>query len=337
MIILGSSSAALALVVGSANACLCQVSSVNLNAGVSTPAGNNVSISNTTTNLLAGPANGQTTVKFISIYNSGAGAVAITVTHTDGSQLVNLQKLTLGIGYTLVYNEGSGWTLYDALGNSQVGLGPGRFVNQQVITGATTAIVASAGVTKWRVRMVGAGGQGGGGGGTTGFDGSGGGAGAYAEVVFNVVAGTTYTCQVGAGGTTGGTGANGQAGTNTTLTVGGTTVTAPGGGGGLVGTSAALPVQGGAGGAIATNGGLNTAGQPGSISYGSVAADNGSGSGAHCQFGAGGQGKANATATTGASAAALGYGGGGGGGTTTGSATAGGAGANGVISIDELS
>jgi hypothetical protein len=317
-----------------------QASYVDLLGASVTPGRLNTAItSGTTTTVVGSPASStQRTVKYLSISNAGASALAITIQHTDGTTPVQLQKLTLGIGYSLVYNEGSGWQLYDANGNIQFAIsGSGRFIKRTVLTAlSSTAFVANALTNSVSIRMVGGGGQGGGAPATTGENGSGGGSGAYCEWQGAVTPGASYNYQCGTGGTTGGTGANGQAGTSTTFT-GPTTLTAPGGSGGLVGASITLPVLGGAGGTISTNGTLNCVGEAGgnSVCIG-TALDNQAGCGGCSPLGSGGQGLLNISNATGSSAASNGYGGGGAGGTTTGTAHAGGAGANGCIIVDEF-
>ena len=285
-----------------------------------------ISSTSSTTTIVAGSASGPIDIQAVTIFNNSSTSMPVIVEHLDATpHTVILFSITLGIGFTLAYDESSGWKVFDASGNIQTAAsGSGRFIKRTYLTSTSTvAFVAQSNTNTVFIRMVGGGAQGGGGGGTTGFDGSGGGGGAYLEWGGAVTPGASYNYNAGAGGTTGTTGANGQAGANSVFT-GPTTLTAPGGGAGLVGTSAAVPVTGGAGGTIPTNGQLNAVGQPGSQSYGSTALDNGSGSGGSSPLGSGGKGQANLSATTGI--AASGYGGGGGGGTTTGSATAGGAG-----------
>ena len=339
MILLVSTSDDVQLVSGSTQTLHCQASFVDLNGTTVTPGRKNTIITTAvTTSIVGSPAaSTQRTVKFLSIQNTGASSEAVTVQHTDGTNVVQLQKITLNAGYTLVYNEGSGWQLFDASGNFQQSVGPGRYIKSTVLTSTTSAtFTTSTTTTTIRVRMVGGGGQGGGGPAVAGECGSGGGSGAYAEWYGTVSPNTGYTYQCGAGGSTGGTGANGQAGASTTLTIGATTITAPGGSGGLVGTSVSVPVLGGAGGTISTNGTLNTAGVPGDPSHCTgTAANNRSGAGASSEFGAGGAALLEASNATGQ--AATGFGAGGGGASTTGTAHAGGTGSPGVIIIDEYS
>ena len=338
MILLTSTTDEIEIVTATAQTIHVQASFVDLNAGTVTPGRLNSIISTaTTTVVVASPAaSTQRTVKFLSIQNTSVSSCLITVEHTDGTNVVQLQKITLNPGYTLVYNEGSGWTLYDSSGNIQTSIGPGRWLKRTVILTGTTTFTTQPATTQIHARMLAGGGQGGGAPATAGECGSGGGSGSYAEWVTSVSGSTVYACAVGAGGSTGGTGAGGQTGGATTLTVGGTTVTCNGGIGGAAGTSISVPVLGGAGGAISTNGTLNIAGEAGepNVCIG-TAADNRSGAGANSIYGGGGAPLLEASNATGN--AATGFGAGGGGASTTGTARAGGAGSPGVIIIDEYS
>jgi hypothetical protein len=341
VILLTSTSDALQAVTGSTQTIHVQASYVDLTTATSaiTPKRTNTIITTaTTTSIVGAPASGDVrTVKFVSIQNTGASAETVTVQHTDGTNVVKLQSLSLSPGYTLVYNEGSGWTLYDSTGNIQTAIGPGRFLKRTVILNGTTTFTTQPGTNSIVARLLGAGGQGGGCAATIGCCGSGGGSGAYAEWNVAVSPSTAYTCAVGAGGSTGGAGANGQNGGNTTLTIGATTCTANGGGGGVNGASISVPVLGGAPGAIATNGTVNCPGTPGEgcIATG-TAANNRSGAGGGCLFGGGANAVLEATNTAGTAATGFGAGGSGAA-TSAATARAGGNGANGVLIIDEYS
>lgn len=182
---------------------------------------------------------------------------------------------------------------------------------------------------------------GGGGGGFT--NGAGGGAGAFASNTISVTAGTTYTVQIGSGGTAGSAGTatwfissatlnanGGAAGTSTT-----------GGAGGAAGTTGTTHVAGGAGASKSGGGGGGGAGGPdgagntattstgGSADAGSGGAGGTSGNaGTEDDDHGGGGGGGKASASPGAGGFP---GGGGGGGTATG--ITGGAGADGLIKI----
>jgi hypothetical protein len=127
----------------------------------------------------------------------------------------------------------------------------GGFSNFTVLTSGTSYTVPS-GVTKIKVTATGGGGSGGATSGSTA--GGGGGSGATAIKIFTVVAGSSYTYAIGAGGAPTGSGGN------TTFTVGATTITggggSSGGGGGNFG--------GGAGG-TATSGDINIGGGGGGV------------------------------------------------------------------------
>jgi hypothetical protein len=183
---------------------------------------------------------------------------------------------------------------------------------------------------KWKVTLVGGGGQGGGTPATAAHYGSGGNSGAVVIGFYAYVAGQdsmTYT--VGAGGAGAGTNTIGNNGANTTTTYNSVTFTAGGGTGGDIsanntpGTSAA-----------ASGGSLNLGGYPGH-SGGVAAANNpafGAGADTPLGFGRGG----DKSFATGAGLAGTGFGSGGSGGQNVGTATAraGGAGAGGILIIE---
>lgn len=222
--------------------------------------------------------------------------------------------------------------------------------------GQTTVTYSTAGTYNWTVPtgvtsiQVEAWGGGGGGGGATAATGRSGGGGAGGAYVKNtnvtVIAGTTYTITVGAGGVAGTSSSatvNGAAGGSSTAVFGSTTITAVGGGGANGGASGAVSGAGGTG----TNSG--NAGFSGSFNY---AGGNGA-SGLGGSYGGGGGGSAGssgigANASTsvaggiGATGAALGFpgtvggspgGGGSGGATSAATGKAGGAGGAGQIII----
>lgn len=346
MILLTTAGDLLVLSTSSAAALHIQASYIDQSSGTFTPgrpANQIVSASVTVapyTTIVGSPAGStQRNIKELSIYNADASASnTIGVYHYDGTTYVLKQKITLQAGYSLSYQDLRGWIVTDASGGELVTPLAGRFLKSTTLTSGTS-VTTGPSTNSIRARLVGGGGQGGGNAATIGCVGSGGGSGSYAEYTAAVTPNTAYSYTIGAGGSTGGTGANGQAGGNTTLVVGATTVTANGGGGGVEGTSIAVPVLGGTAGAISTNGSMNAAGTPGEpcITTG-TAADNRSGAGASSQFGGGAASLLEATNATGNSAAALSYGSGGGGSATSAAtARAGGAGAGGCIVIDEYS
>lgn len=189
---------------------------------------------------------------------------------------------------------------------------------QVITTTGTSTFTVPSGITRVKVRVVGAGG--GGGGNTTATQsGGGGGAGGYAEEMVNVSGTTTIQVFVGTGGAGGaGTGADGANGMWSTFGTNGEFLSASGGSGGATGG------PGGAGG-VGSNGDLNTRGGGGG------AGSDASSAGGSSVFGAGARSSTN-TDVTGASGEN--YGGGGAGGFSAGADTAGGAGGQGVVIVE---
>jgi hypothetical protein len=337
MLLLTSTSDKLQLVTtGTANTDV-QASFVDNSTGAPVPDRKNTAISTAaTTDIVPAPGSGvQRNVKHLSVRNKHATASqTVTVLHTDGTTPVELFKCTLLPGESLLFNDGTGFTVYDSAGGVKQSGRTGRYLRTTILTSGTS-YTTGPDVNTIFARLIGGGGQGGGCAATIGCVGSGGGSGGYAEKTFGVSPNTAYAYAIGAGGTSGAAGANGQAGGDTTLTVGATTVTAKGGAGGINGTSIAVPVLGGAGGLVSTNGDVNTPGTPGEacITTG-TAANNRSGSGASSLAGGGANAVLEATNTAGTAAGGIGSGGSGAA-TSAATARAGGAGSNGVIMIDE--
>ena len=342
MIVLGSATATLALITGSNQAIHVQVSWFDWSTSIpppnQTPGSQNWIINSAlTTTICESPAAGSgRCVEYVSIQNTGSSAETVTVQHYDGTTTVQIAKISLPAGYTLMYERHAGWILSDGSGNLQSGISPGRWLKTTVIAAGTTSFTTTSSTNSVRVRMCGGGGSGGGAPATTGEHGSGGGSGSYLEWdgYGGVSPSTQYTCAVGAS-VNGTSAANGTNGNGTSITFGSTALVCNGGGGGKVGTSATVPVLGGAPGAISTGGTLNLPGQPGEQPIES-ATTGVSGRGGHSLLGSGGAGILFSS-TPGNSAAALGYGGGGGGAATIGSAEAGGASGPGVIIVEEYS
>jgi hypothetical protein len=294
------------------------------------PANITLAVASTKTTVVLGTTSGPTDIQAVSIYNNSGFAEVVTVSHSDGTNTVTLFSVTMGIGFTITYDEGNGWSMYDASMNIQEAMVvSGRFLKRTYIQNGTTTFTTSSSTNSIVARLL-AGGGGGGGNASTvtaGENGGGGGAGSYAEWNVAVSPSTAYTCAVGAGGA-GVSASAGNSGGNTTLLVGGVTCTANGGGGGTVG-SLTTGVVGGSGGAISTNGTLNCAGGNGGNS-----ATGWGGAGANSPLGAGG----SAPNVSGTGNAAKGYGSGGSGScATTAVVETGGAGANGILIIDEYS
>jgi hypothetical protein len=283
--------------------------------------------------IYTAPASTTAFIKSIHVVNND------TVTRTaqyfrGGTAAANAitSVVTIPIGGMAIYEDGYGWSIYDAVGKLQASTGSGRYLRTRVFTSGTSFVV-STDATSIFCRLQAPGG--GGGNCTTAATnsaaGGGGSSGGYAEKTFTVTPGATVTYTVPAGG------ASATAGTNATVVSGGVTVTAMGGPAGLVCAVAAPPLVtlGGAAPAVATNGDVNASGAPGAIGYCEAAALAGSGEGGSSLFGGAGTGRK----TQGVGNAAVGYGSGGGGGCilSGGAAVAGGAGSAGILIVDEFS
>jgi hypothetical protein len=340
MILLTSTSDLVQVITGGTQAIKVHASYVDLSGTTVTPGRLNTAIASAATTTVVGSpaASTQRTVKFLSVFNSDAAtADTVTVQHTDGTTVVILYKLSLLAGYTLTYNEGSGWQLFNAVGalvqsanSSGTLLGQTYLVSTQTFTTQTNTSFVE-------FEMVGGGGAGGGVT-VTNANGAagGGGAGAYLRKRVAVSPNTGYSFTAGAAGT-GSSGAAGGNGSSSTFVIGATTYTAPGGTGGPVSTSATTLISGlgGAGGAVSTNGDLNATGAPGGIGVVDVAASNGvSGFGGSTLWGGGG----NGVVASGNGVAGGGNGSGGGGGLSLAAAArTGGNGTIGAILIREYS
>jgi hypothetical protein len=291
------------------------------NGAGSPPAWGDVNLTNTVTGVLPS-ANGGTNSAFFAI--SGPTAVRTyafpdanaAIARTDASNIfVGLQTFgtvvaTAGAGFQnmVVFTSGASqpWSLPAAL----------------QVTGA-----------KWRVTIVGAGGQGGGSNTTAGMIGGGGGSGGAVVYYVTYVAGqNTMTYTVGAAGSGAGTNTTGNSGAVSSIIYNSVTITASGGTGGPTATAA---TTGGAGGA-ASGGTLNIVGNIGASSGTMAATSNFLGDGGNTPLGYGQGGRMPATAAGATGANGTGYGAGGSGGRTGTGATAraGGAGTGGLIVIE---
>ncbi len=273
---------------------------VDLSGTTVTPSRLNTSITTaaTTTVVTSPAASTQRNLKFLSIRNVHAtSSNDITVQHTDGTTVVVLIKVTLLAGYSLVYNDVSGWELLDTNGALVTAVAPAAGSLIAVTQVSTASANFTTGAKTRFVRIRGVGGGGGGGGCTSvaaaASAAGGGGGGAYCEKFVGVSPSTAYAYTSGAGGT-GVSAAAGNAGANSTFVIAGVTYTAPGGAGGpLLATSAALTSRlGGAGGVVATNGDVNLVGKSGEGGVVLIVATPVvlSGQGADSQYGVGGQG-----------------------------------------------
>lgn len=119
MLLLASTSDLLRVITGQAITTDVHASFVDLNGSTVTPGRTNTPISTaTTTTVVASPASSTyRTVKTLSIRNRHASsAVDVTVVHTDGTNAMELVKVTLSAGDALHYDEANGFTCRDNLG-----------------------------------------------------------------------------------------------------------------------------------------------------------------------------------------------------------------------------
>jgi hypothetical protein len=92
---------------------------VDYSAGTITPGRTNSAIATATTNdVVAAPAaSTQRNIKHLSVRNKHASTSQdVTVKHTDGTTVVELFKCTLAAGEELVFNDGTGFMVFTAVG-----------------------------------------------------------------------------------------------------------------------------------------------------------------------------------------------------------------------------
>ena len=324
---------------------------IDWSGGTPTPGRENTLITgNATPQVVPGPTSGQRCVKYLSLYNSGTSAVALYLSHTDGTNNVYLlgntsTLFTLAAGSQAVYAEGEGWRITDSAGSTTTSRQPGCLLKVSVLESQTTEFFTFyPAATTARIRGVGGGG---GGGGTSSHASDagaagGGGAGGHCEYFLNNLSSfngaTTYNCGAAGAGASAAAGGAGQP-SIFTLFGGVVSLQAGGGAGGAEGTAAAtVTVHAGGAGGTSTGGSVNAAGAPGRrglcpfVGSGTTEIVIG-GSGGAGPFGAGGQG---GIATFGGTP--TGYGGGGGGASAgASSALSGGNGAPGLWIVEEYS
>jgi hypothetical protein len=215
--------------------------------------------------------------------------------------------------------------------NTFVGIGTG-FSNIELLTSGSSWSIPEN-VKKWKVTVIGGGGQGGGSRNQVRWVGAGGGSGAVAVYIFNRIDGiNTMSYSIGQGGNAGGNFEDGQDGTSTTATYNSYTVTGGGGSGGL---SSATNEGRGAGG-VSTNGILNLNGFFG-YHGGREANENspiGTGGDTPLGYGVGGKHTGLTTVENGQNGEGIGSGGSGSKAGTSGTAARGGFGANGAIIVE---
>ena len=216
--------------------------------------------------------------------------------------------------------------------NNFSGFGIGFGSNLEILTSGTSWSVPT-GVIRWKVTVVGGGGQGGGSAATAGHVGNGGGSGASVVGFYNFVSGqTTMSYNIGAAGSGAGTNAQGTAGGASNTTYNAVVYNAGGGGGGN--TSATIGGGGLAG--TGTGGTWNFTGDKGHSGGVAAATNPVQGVGGDTRFGLGHGGGHVGTAAGATGEVAEGYGAGGAGGKSGSSATAraGGAGVQGIIIVE---
>lgn len=119
MLLLASTADKLQVVTASAVAVDVHASWIDLNAGAVTAGRTNSKITTaTTTDVVASPALSTTrNVKTLHIQNVHASSSnVVTVQHTDGTNVVSLESVTLLAGERIAYIEGQGFELIDASG-----------------------------------------------------------------------------------------------------------------------------------------------------------------------------------------------------------------------------
>jgi hypothetical protein len=112
MILLTSTADKIQVITGQAVTVSVHASYVDYNGSAITPGRLNTAISTaTTTDVVASPgASVQRNVKTLSVRNKHASsAVTVTIQHTDGSTVIELDKRLLGPGASILYDEGQGF------------------------------------------------------------------------------------------------------------------------------------------------------------------------------------------------------------------------------------
>jgi hypothetical protein len=150
MLLLTSTSDLLTLVTSATASIDVHASWVDNASGAITPGRTNTATISTatTTTIVASPAGStQRNVKFLSVRNRHASTSCdVTVKHTDGTNNLELMKVTLAAGEELSFADDFGWAHYLATGAIKTGFDP----NNVAFTGGTMSgvgITAKAGTT----------------------------------------------------------------------------------------------------------------------------------------------------------------------------------------------
>jgi hypothetical protein len=122
ILLTNSTTAVINLVTTATQVIAVQASWVDVSGTIITPGSQNFSISTgTTTPIVGSPgATTQRNVKFLSIRNTDTSVTeTVTVQHFDGVTTVPLLSVPLQAGYTLFYEDASGWYVVDGTGGRQ--------------------------------------------------------------------------------------------------------------------------------------------------------------------------------------------------------------------------
>ncbi len=133
MLLLVSTADKLQLITGSAVTVDCHASWVDYNGTTVTPGRTNTKITTAaTTDVVAAPGAGtQKNVKTLHICNVHASSsVLITVQHTDGTNVIKIEEITLLAGERLSYMDGRGWRLVDTNGVEKTNASAAVFTKQ---------------------------------------------------------------------------------------------------------------------------------------------------------------------------------------------------------------
>lgn len=149
MLLLTSTSDKIQLITGTAVNVDVHASYVDLASGVTTPGRTNSKISTgTTTDVVGSPASSTTrNVKQIHAANIHASSsVVVTIQHTDGTNVILLQTVTLAAGERVSYVEGSGFRVFDVNGVERTAT-PKLDAKLRVVSDVVNATTSFADVT----------------------------------------------------------------------------------------------------------------------------------------------------------------------------------------------
>jgi hypothetical protein len=167
MLLLTSTSDKLQVVTSAAVALDVQASYVDVSGTtVTTNRQNTVIVTATTTDVVPSPGGVEHVAEREARFGAArGGANTVTIKHTDGTVVVELIKVSLLQDETLVFNDGTGFQVFDATGAIKNAFAPaaGRFIKRTVYTSGSGNHTTDAKASTAVVRLVGGGGGGGGG------------------------------------------------------------------------------------------------------------------------------------------------------------------------------